>query len=160
MWRDKKFVLFLEVIIVSNDSIFDYLHKSLITLGCKTYKVYQQSKNIYIQDFINNRTDFITISKEELDRKDNNSSNLACQASKDKLLSNIESIIKDFNNTQKKEVSLNSIPQEFKNKHNKSLSATLKSNKLGDSVIKFLKNNCSSKVRINHKNNVYYLALK
>ncbi len=147
-----------EVIIVSNDSIFDYLHKTLISLGCKTYKVYQKSKNIYVQDFLNNRTDVIAIAKEDLKQKNNNS-NSVNQSPTDIFLCTIESLLKEIAKNKNTEVPLNVIGKQFKDKYKKSLSETLKSKQLGTSPSKFFKNNSSNKIKINQKNNTYYLAL-
>ena len=57
-------------------------------------------------------------------------------------------------------VTINSLCQEYKKEYNKNLSEALKNNKLGSSPIKFLKNSCSDKIKINQKNNIYYLSLK
>ncbi|MGF1539882.1 MAG: hypothetical protein ACFCU5_05420 [Pleurocapsa sp.] len=40
------------------------------------------------------------------------------------------------------------------------MSEAIKENKLGGSVIKVLKNNCTDKMNIKEQNNNYYLALK
>ena len=49
-----------DVVIVSHDSIFNYLHQALQRQGCNTYKVYQQSGNVYIDDFISDRPSIVT----------------------------------------------------------------------------------------------------
>ena len=49
-----------ELTIVSNDSIFNYLHQSFQAQGYNTYKVYQQSGNIYFYDFRYDRTILIS----------------------------------------------------------------------------------------------------
>lgn len=173
-----------EIVIVSHDSIFDYLHNSLISLSCLTYKVYQQSNNIYIQDILNNRTDTIVISQEDCQQnnKNNNLSNnltgkqssqsaskkkqaamsktSPTQTPKEIVLSNIEMIIKKINPSQANEIPINSLTQEYKKEYKKSLSEVLKNNQLGSSPVKFLKNSCSDKIKINQKNNMYYLSLK
>lgn len=149
-----------EIIVASHDSIFDYLHHTLISLGCKTYKVYQKSNNIYIKDILNNRIHTIAIPKENLSQNDDFIEQSPTQSIKSKVLSNIESVINKINDNQNKEVPINSLCLEYKKEYKKNLSEVLKKNKLGSSPLKFLKNSCSEKITINQKNNLYYLSLK
>ena len=132
-----------------------------MTLDCNTHKVYQKSGNIYIHDLNNNRTDVIKVSQDIFMANNNdtkiNSSNKNAQ---EKLLSKIESIILTTTNSLNNEVSIGALSQEYMKKYNKPLSKTIKGNKLGSSIIKFLKTNCSERINIKQKNDVYYLSLK
>ena len=148
-----------EIIVVSHDSIFDYLHNNLISLGCKTYKVYQQSNNIYIQDIIDNLTNTIVVPKEKSSPNDTSQKKSTDRDIKSTIISRIDSILSNTNN-KADEVPLNVLCQEYKKKYNKNLSEVIKGKNLGSSPIKFLKNSCSDKFQINQKNNIYYLALK
>ena len=149
-----------EIIVASQDSIFDYLHHNLISLGCKTYKVYQQSNNIYIQDMSDNRTNTIAIPKKNLSQTNDSLKQSPNQDIKSTIRSNIELVMNKISDSQDSVVTISSLCQEYKKEYNKNLSEAIKNNKLGSSPIKFLKNSCSDKIKINQKNNIYYLSLK
>ena len=108
-----------EIIVVSRDSIFTYLHHNLIRLGCTTYQVYQQSKNIYIKDVLNNRTHAIAIPKENSRQEKNSTKKLSEENIKTTVLSNIESIIEKNNSDSDKELTIDSLCQEYKKEYKK-----------------------------------------
>jgi hypothetical protein len=148
-----------EMIIVSHDSIVNYLHQSLQALGCKTYKVYQQSSHIYIHNFLSNRTDYIAVPTNK--NKQTNKTNQTSKPDPKKILQDkIELTLEQLKGSSVKPITISLLAQEYKNNYQQSLSESIKNNKLGGSVIKFLKNNCTNKINIEQKDNNYYLSLK
>ena len=57
------------------------------------------------------------------------------------------------------QVTLSQLSQEFKVKHQKSISEVLKSHKLSKSTLSFIKKNCANKIKVEVKNNTHYLSL-
>ncbi|MGL5076401.1 MAG: NYN domain-containing protein [Waterburya sp.] len=148
-----------EMIIVSHDSIVNYLHQSLQALGCKTYKVYQESSNIYIHNFNRNRTDYIAVPTNT--NKQTNKTSQTSKPDPQKILQDkIELTLNKLKSSSVNPITISLLAQEYKNNYQQSLSKYIKDNKLGGSVIKFLQNNCTDKIDIKQKANNYYLSLK
>lgn len=55
-------------------------------------------------------------------------------------------------------VTLSQLSQEFKLKHNKSLSEVLKNHKLPKSPLGFIQKSCASKINIEQRNNTHYIT--
>ncbi|MBE9046480.1 NYN domain-containing protein [Pleurocapsales cyanobacterium LEGE 10410] len=138
-----------DIVIVSGDSIFNYLHQTLQRQGCNTYKVYQQSGNVYIDDFISDRASIITKVFAPLQ-----------QTTEHKLRTKIELTLGGLMQKQQQKVTLSQLSQEFKLKHNKSISEVLKNHKLPKSTLGFIKKSCAGKIDIEQRNNIHYLTLK
>ncbi len=144
-----------DVVIVSHDFIFNYLHQALQRQGCNTYKVYQQSGNVYIDDFICDRPAIITnVSK--LEQQQNNKQK---QTPEQIIKSKIERTLVELFQQSKEQITLSKLCQEFKEKHKKSMSEVLKSHKLSDSPLSFIKKSCANKIIIENKNNTHYLSI-
>jgi hypothetical protein len=148
-----------EMIIVSHDSIVNYLHQSLQVLGCKTYKVYQESGHIYIHNFLSNRTDYIAIPTNK-SKQTNKTSQTLNPDLKKILQDKIELTLEQLKGSSVSPITISLLAQEYKKNYQQSLSEHIKDNKLGGSIIKFLKNNCTDKINIKQKDNNYYLSLK
>ncbi|BAZ44417.1 hypothetical protein NIES4102_14260 [Chondrocystis sp. NIES-4102] len=174
-----------EIVIVSQDGIFDYLHQTLQALGCRTYKVYQQSGHICIQDFVNARTDYITvdlnknkaenktIENKELDNqiaqkkteatanKSQKNNNSNTQSDYQKIAQEkIKLTLNELKKNSQQPITISALTQEYHKNNQQSLSEYLKKHKLASSVLKFLKTNCSDQIDIKQKNSNYYLSLK
>ena len=144
-----------EVVIVSQDFIFNYLHQTLQRQGCNTYKVYQQSGNVYIDDFISDHPAIIT-----------NVSNLEQQQYKEKkrnpeqiIKSKIEKTLVELSQQSKEQITLSQLCQEFKAKHQKTISEVLKNHKLPKSTLSFIKKSCANKINVEIKNKTHYLSI-
>ena len=136
-----------EVVVVSHDAIFNYLHQTLQRQGCTTYKVYQQSGNIYIHDFIGDRSSIITKVTRSLEENIEHEIQAKIELALDGLSQKLQ------------KVTLSQLSQEFKVKHQKSISEVLKSHKLSKSTLSFIKKNCANKIKVEVKNNTHYLSL-
>ena len=143
-----------EVVIVSRDTIFNYLHQTLQRQDCHTYQVYQQSGKIYVNDFTNDRHLLMT----QIDQGNPNSAQTVVQKIQTKIELTLAELIKQ--STDK--VTLAQLSQEFKRKYQHSISETLKQNKLPKSTLNFIKKSCTNKIKVevNSSNKQYYLVLK
>ncbi|MDJ0744721.1 MAG: NYN domain-containing protein [Xenococcaceae cyanobacterium MO_167.B27] len=152
----------VEIAIVSQDSIFDYLHQTLQRQGCKTYKVYQQSGNIYCHSFADNCTYTVSTinNKTKKNTQKTQTSKPSSQELKKILQNKIELTLSKLKRSSVKPVTVSLLSQEFKKDYQQSLSEVIKGNKLDKSVTKFLKKNCTDTIEITQKDNVYYLSLK
>jgi hypothetical protein len=56
-------------------------------------------------------------------------------------------------------VTLSQLSQEFKVKHQQSISEILQRNKLPRSTLKFIQKNCAAKIKVEVKGNEHYLSL-
>ncbi len=151
-----------EIVVVSHDSIFDYLHQNLQTLGCKTYKVHQESGNIYFHDFINDCTYEIAMITNKTQKNSQKKQTTETQNKDIKkiLQDKIELTLHKLKRSSVKPVTVSLLSQEFKKDYQQSLAEVIRGNKLDKSVTKFLKKNCTDKIEINQKDNIYYLSLK
>lgn len=137
-----------EVVVVSHDAIFNYLHQTLQRQGCTTYKVYQQSGNIYVHDFISDRSSIITkVTPRSPEENIEHEIQAKIELALDELSQKLQ------------QVTLSQLSQEFKLKHQKSISEVLKSHKLSKSTLNFIKKNCANKIKVEVKNNTHYLSL-
>ena len=138
-----------EVVIVSGDAIFNYLHQSLQRQGINTYRVYQQSGNIYINDLKSDRRSVITKISQS-----NPAPTIEQQIS-----SKIESTLAELIQKSADKVTLSQVSQEFKHKYKKSISETLKSNKLSKSALKFIQQNCDRNIKVEVNTKGHFLSL-
>ena len=144
-----------DVVIVSHDSIFNYLHQALQRQGCNTYKVYQQSGNIYIDDFISDHPSIIT-KVSNLEQKQNNKQ----KQNPEQIIKNkIELTLFELAHQSEEQVTLSQLCQGFKHKHKKTISEALQNHKLPKSPLKFIKKNCANKINVKNKNNTHYLSI-
>ena len=127
-----------EVVIVSGDAIFNYLHQSLQRQGLNTYKVYQQSGNVHIVDMKSNRNFYITKVAESK----------PAPTIEQQISSRIELTLAELIQKSPDKVSLSQVCQEFKRKYKKTISETLKSNKLPKSTPNFIKQSCADKIKV------------
>lgn len=139
-----------EVIVVSRDAIFNYLHQTLQRQGINTYKVYQQSENIYLDNFTSDRDSLIT----KVPQCNPQSS------IEEQIQNKIELTLAELTKKSTAQVTLSQLSNEFKNKYNKTISETLKSNKLPKSTLSFIKNKCVNKIKVKADNNQHFLSLK
>jgi hypothetical protein len=150
-----------EITIVSGDSIFDYLHQSLQTQGCGTYKVYQLFGNIYLHDYSNNRSSVITTVNNNNDHDKKASQTTTKQDSlEQQLKKKIEQSLVKLNENSTAKITLTQLSQQFKNDYHQSLSEAIQSNKLTGTPSGFLKKSCHDKIQMELKDNNYYLSLK
>jgi small nuclear ribonucleoprotein (snRNP)-like protein len=151
-----------EVVIVSNDFIFNYLNTTLQLRGCQTYKVYQQSGNIYLHTFANNRTIFLTKTGNNEEKYGGKSQgadkhNEFEQQLKEQIK---QTLIKLSNNCSNKQIALTQLCQQFQKDYTQPLSKILKSKNLSKSPSKFIKKSFSQEIDIKLTGNTYYLCLK
>ncbi len=144
-----------DVVIVSHDSIFNYLHQALQRQGCNTYKVYQQSGNVYIDDFISDRPSIIT-KVADLDQKQHNEQQ---QNPEETIKSKIERTLFELAHQSEQQITFNQLCRGFKDKHKKSMSEVLKHHKLSNSPLSFIKKSCADKINVQTKNNTHYLSI-
>ena len=144
-----------DVVIVSQDSIFNYLHQALQRQGCNTYKVYQQSGNVYLDDFICDRPAIIT-KIPHLDQQPNKEQK---QNPQQIIKNKVEQTLIELAQKSEQEVTLSQLCQEYKIRHKKTISETLKGQKLPKSTLNFIKNNCANKINVQAKNNIHYLSV-
>ena len=138
-----------EVIIVSGDSIFNYLHQTLQRQGCNTYKVYQQGGNVYLNNFSNAVTSVITQSQPT---KDPSIEHLI----KSRIELTLDQLTKKYNAP----VTISQVSAQYKQDYQQSISEAVKSNKIAKSASKFIVKSCSEKIIIEQKNKIYYLSPK
>ncbi|MEL6441179.1 MAG: NYN domain-containing protein [Cyanobacteria bacterium J06621_8] len=143
-----------DVVIVSQDFIFNYLHQTLQRQGCNTYKVYQQSGGVYLDNFISDRPSLIT----QITQKNVNSTPIVEQKIEKKIESTLFELIKKSPN----QVTLGKLSQEYKRKYQYSISETLKQNKLPKSPLNFIRKSCSNKIQVkaDSSKKTHYLSLK
>ncbi len=139
-----------EVVVVSHDAIFNYLHQTLQRQGCNTYKVYQQAGNIYVDDFISDRNSIIT-------KVPNHTQTPNIEQ---EIQTKIELTLVELTQKSQQKVTLSQLSQEFKVRHQKTISEALKEHKLSKSTLGFIKKSCSNKINIELQNNTHYLSLK
>ena len=138
-----------EVVIVSGDAIFNYLHQSLQRQGINTYKVHQQSGNVYIDDFGSDCKSLITKSESK-----------PAPTIEQQISSKIEVILAQLIQKSPEQVTLCQVSYEFRNKYKKSISETLKSNKLSKSPLKFIQQSCAGRIEVKRENKAHVLSLK
>ena len=139
-----------EVVIVSHDTIFNYLHQTLQRQGVDTYRIYQQSGKVYLDDFLSDRSSLITKVSE-------------CNPQptiEQQIQSKIELTLAELTKKLSEKVTLSQLSQEFKAKYKKSISETLKSNKLPKSTLSFIQKSCANKIKVEANNNRHFLSLK
>ncbi|WP_319418939.1 NYN domain-containing protein [Pleurocapsa sp. FMAR1] len=145
-----------EVVIVSHDSIFDCLHQNLPRQGCSTYKVYQHSRNIYLHNFIDNRTSVIsTVSHLGDKSRPTKEPNI-----EQSIQSKIALTLNKLTQISSEPVTLSQLSQQFKHDYQQSISEVLKSNKIGKSALNFIKQSCVNQIKIKQENKTHYLLLK
>lgn len=139
-----------EVVIVSHDSIFNYLHQTLQRQGCNTYKVYQQAGNVYINNFSNANTSIIA-----------KASQLTKEPSIEHLIaSKIELTLDRLIEQSNEPVTVSQLSSQYKQNYQQSISETLKSNKIAGTASSFIIRSCAEKIKVEQKNKVYYLSPK
>lgn len=139
-----------EVVIVSQDSIFNYLHQTLRSQGCSTYKIYHQSGNIYFYDSLNDKSSVVTTI-----------SNFNNKQSPEQLLqSKIELSLSKLIKESNEPVTLSQVSQQFKLDYKQSIAEAVKNNKFAKSASSFIKKNCLKTIDLQQKGNIYYLAAK
>ena len=139
-----------EIVVVSQDTIFNYLHQSLRRQEIATYKVYQQSGNVYLYDFWNDRQSMIT----------KVSQSAPAQIIEQQICSKIEIALSELIANSSNRVNLSQVCHKFKSKYNQTISETLKSNKLPKSTLKFIQQSCDRKIKIEASEQGYFLSLK
>ncbi|MEY2832816.1 MAG: hypothetical protein RLZZ574_2074 [Cyanobacteriota bacterium] len=153
-----------EVVIVSHDAIFNYLHQTLQRQGQNTYKVYQQSGNVYIDDFVSDyparlhSNDSSSTDRNSIMTKISNATPV--QTIEDKIQSKIEITLAKLAQESPHKVTLSRLSQEFKIKYQKSISEVLQSNKLPKSTLSFIQKNCAEKIKVEINGKEHYLSLK
>jgi NYN domain len=140
-----------EVVIVSHDAIFNYLHQTLQRQGQNTYRVYQHSGNVYLDDFVSDRNSIITKIPDDLAPQ--------TISLEQKIQTQIELTLTKLIQKSPQKVTLSQLSQEFKVKHQKSISEILQSNKLPKSTLSFIQKNCAAKIKVEAKDNEHYLSL-
>lgn len=141
-----------DVVIVSQDFIFNYLHQTLQRQGCKTYKVYQQSGKVYLDDFISDRPLLVT----QIAQSNSNSASTIEQ----KIQTKIELTLAELIQKSANKVTLSQLAQEFKRKYQHSIAETLKQNQLPKSTLNFIKKSCTNKIKVEASSSTHYLSLK
>ncbi|PSB06943.1 hypothetical protein C7B62_21420 [Pleurocapsa sp. CCALA 161] len=141
-----------EVVIVSHDAIFNYLHQTLQRQGQNTYRVYQQSGNIYLDDFVSDRNLMVTKIPDTIPAQ--------AITLEQKIQTQIELTLTKLAQKSAQKVTLSQLSQEFKVKYQKSISETLQSNKLPKSTLNFIQKNCAKKIKIEANGKEHYLSLK
>ena len=121
--------------------------------GLKTYKVYQQLGNIYFDNLIGDRNSIITKVTKTAEPK-------TALTIEQQIVSKIELTLAELIQKSPDKVSLSQVCQEFKNKYKKTISETLKSNKLPRSTLNFVKQSCASKIEVGIENKAHVLSLK
>jgi uncharacterized LabA/DUF88 family protein len=140
-----------EVVIVSHDAIFNYLHQTLQRQGQNTYRVYQQSGNVYLDDFVSDRNSIIT--------RISDGTNVQAVTLENKIQTQIELTLAEFTQKSQYKVTLSQLSQEFKVKYQKSISEMLQSNQLPKSTLGFIQKNCAEKIKVETNGNEHYLSL-
>ncbi|MEM8720588.1 MAG: NYN domain-containing protein [Cyanobacteria bacterium P01_G01_bin.39] len=143
-----------DVVIVSQDFIFNYLHQTLQRQGCNTYQVYQQSGNVYVNDFTRDRSSLITQIAQGSLKSDETVEN--------KIKTKIELTLVELIKKSTDKVTLSQLTEEFKRKYQHSVAETLKRNKLSQTPLDFIKQNCVNKIQVKASNSkkTHYLSLK
>lgn len=141
-----------EVVIVSHDAIFNYLHQTLQRQGQNTYRVYQQSGNIYLDDFASDRNLMVTKIPDTIPAQ--------AITLEQKIQTQIELTLTKLAQKSAQKVTLSQLSQEFKVKYQKSISEMLQSNKLPKSTLNFIQKNCAEKIKIEANGKEHYLSLK
>lgn len=138
-----------DIVVASSDSIFNYLHQTLQRQGCSTYKVYQHSGNIYIDDFTSDRPSIITKIGDLT----------PTPTVEQKIQTKIEITLAELIQQSEQKVTLSQLCQEFKVRHQKTISEVLQNHKLPKSTLSFIKKSCANKIKIETKNNIHYLSI-
>ncbi len=141
-----------EVVIVSHDAIFNYLHQTLQRQGQNTYRVYQQSGNIYLDDFVSDRNLMVTKIPDTIPAQ--------AITLEQKIQTQIELTLTKLAQKSAQKVTLSQLSQEFKVKYQKSISEMLQSNKLPKSTLNFIQKNCAERIKIEANGKEHYLSLK
>jgi len=140
-----------EVVIVSHDAIFNYLHQTLQRQGQNTYRVYQQSGNVYLDDFVSDRNSIISKIPDATTPQ-----NISLEQ---KIQTQIELTLAKLAQKSLQKVTLSQLSQEFKVKYQKSISEMLQSNKLPKSTLGFLQKNCAEKIKVETNGKEHYISL-
>lgn len=140
-----------EVVIVSHDAIFNYLHQTLQRQGQNTYRVYQQSGNVYLDDFASDRNSIITKIPNDIPPQ--------TISLEQKIQTQIELTLDQLIQKSPQKITLSQLSQEFKAKHQQSISEILQSNKLPKSTLKFIQKNCAPKIKVETKGSQHFLSL-
>jgi len=74
--------------------------------------------------------------------------------------SKIEITLAELTQKTRGKVSLSQECQEFKHKHQKTISETLKSHKLPQSTLKFIQKSCGDRIKVEKQSKGHYLSLK
>lgn len=141
-----------EIVIVSHDAIFNYLHQTLQRQGQNTYRVYQQSGNIYLDDFVSDRNSIVT--------KIPDATPAQAITLEQKIQAQIELTLAKLAQKSAQKVTLSQLSQEFKVKYQKSISEMLQSNKIPKSTLNFIQKNCAERIKIEANGKEHYLSLK
>jgi len=156
-----------DVVIVSHDFIFNYLHQALQRQGCNTYKVYQQSGNIFLDDFIGDRPALVT-KLSHLEQKQNNEQkkdreqklNPKQKPNPEKIIKRIiEKTLVELSQTSELKITLSKLGSEFKTKHQKKLSEIIKEHTQSGSTLNFIKQNCANKINVETQDKIHYLSI-
>ena len=138
-----------EVVVVSHDSIFNYLHQTLQRQGCDTYKVYQQDGDVYINNFSHASASVIIQSQPTQEQTIE-------QSIKRKIELTLDKLTKKYNAP----VTLSQVSAQYKQDYQQSISEVLRTNKIAKSASKFIIKSCAEKIKIEQKNKIHYLSLK
>lgn len=138
-----------EVVIVSHDAIFNYLHQTLQRQGCNTYKVYQSSGSVWVDNFSD--VGAVVITKTDSTLK---------QSIEHSIKSRVELTLDKLTRQSNVPVSLSQLSIQYKQDYQQSISEALKSNKIARSASNFIIKSCAQKINIEQKNKIYYLSLK
>jgi hypothetical protein len=138
-----------EAVIVSGDSIFNYLHQTFRSQGCSTYKIYHQSSNIYVYDFANDKSSLM------LTMTNSSKKQSPEEILQNKIKLSLKKLIKDS-----KPVTLSQVSSQFKLDYQQSITEALKSNKLPKSASNFIKTSCLDTIDIQITDNICYLSIK
>jgi L-rhamnose mutarotase len=153
-----------EVVVVSHDSIFEYLHQTLQAQGCHTYKVYQQSGTIFLSQFTNNNSKPIAkIAKKEAKNsaKSETSTKQNTNDHETELKNKIRQTLKKLANTSENNyVALSQLCKQFLEDYNQSLAKTIQSQSLGKSPSKFIKKSFTNEIEMKLNGSSYSLCFK
>jgi hypothetical protein len=153
-----------EVVIVSHDAIFNYLHQTLQRQGQNTYKVYQQSGNVYIDDFVSDYPARLNSNSCTITERNpiitKISDAIPAKTIENQIQSKIEITLAKLTQESSQKITLSRLSQEFKVKYQKSISEILQSNKLPKSTLSFIQKNCAEKIKVEANGKEHYLSLK
>jgi cell envelope opacity-associated protein A len=108
--------------------------------------------NVYIDDFVSDRNSIITKIPDGIPTQ--------VVTLENKIQTQIELILAKLIQKSPQKVTLSQLSQEFKVKHNKSISQLLQSNKLPKSTLSFIQKKCAEKIKVETNGKEHYLSLK